>query len=403
MVRGRIAYLWASDYFTSDRAIKAKVQHHADLYAKAKKMKKDGAPVINMAGASLNVPPEHAMKAMIDSLQAGGAPNEDYRGSPGLREAIAEREKEARGIEIDPEKNVLVVGGGTMQCLYLILHAIVNAGDEIIVFCPSLSLDEIVKLAGGKPVYVNYVPDDDGFAPDLDEVERSIGPRTKAIVLNTPHNPTGHVWTEDELKSVGDMALRHNILILTDEVWEELVYDGRKHISISSMPGMQDIAIKSSGATKSLSMFDYRVGWIIGNEHLIQSAYRLMFWLAQFCPPITQVAAEEILRGPKDWLEEQRQRHQKKRDILVDGLNEIPGFRAYRPEGSVAAAVDTSEVDPSSLWLSEYLLEKAQVLFAPGIAYLGEGYMRVSFRDPLTEEDIQTAVRRVREAIATRP
>ena len=106
MMRGRIAYLWASDYFTSDRAIKAKVQHHADLYAKAKKMKKDGAPVIDMAGASLNVPPEHAMKAMIDSLQAGGAPNEDYRGSPGLKEAIAEREKEARDIEIDLDDEV---------------------------------------------------------------------------------------------------------------------------------------------------------------------------------------------------------------------------------------------------------------------------------------------------------
>ena len=386
--------MWAIGAWVSDRAKRAQLNLKTPLSIKAKKMKEAGENIIDFSYMSFDAPPQSVIDAVKEALTSG-YPKPELRGLPTLRKIVAEETKLEKGIDVD-STNVQITCGGTMQALYLTIQATINPGDEVIVFCPDVSYDEIVKLAGGTPVYVEVGDEEDGFKFGTEQAEKVVSRRTKMIIVNTPHNPTGHVASREELENLADFAKRHDLLVLSDEVLERWVYDGRKHISIASLDDMQDRTIISSGITKS-GMFNWRVGWLVANQELIKQVEKLLFWSALYPSPINQIGAQAFLTKAKDWIKDQVSQHEKKRDLIFSHTRKIDDFTCHKPEGTTVIFPCIKKVERSSMKFAEYLLDAAHVLVSPSIGYLCEGYLRIGFAKSEMEitqgmENIQRAV-----------
>jgi aspartate/methionine/tyrosine aminotransferase len=399
----RSSHLFYAQRWLSDRALHIRELYpECPLYHRAKRLGQQGEKVINVTGNSADSPPPAVREALQRSL-ASGLPYPELRGLTTLREAIAEKEAEDTGRRVDPSNQIIVFGGGAMQALNLTLQATVNPGEEVIVLTPSFPTDEMIRLVGGKPVFVP-LNEAAGFKPDLNRISEKISRNTKMIILNTPHNPSGYVWQRDELRGIAEIAMDNDILVLSDGVFKYFVFDGLKQTFLTEIPGMEDNTISICSATKSYAMFSWRVSWMIANKYLIRQAEKIFAWNAEFAPPITQVAAEAAIRNSKEWMKDQTDKMQKHRDILFAGLTRIDGFKIHKPEGGPTVFPDISHLEKDSMKFASYLLEKAKVLVAPGIFYLGEGHIRMAIwgsapLPPLTEEDMHEAVNRLREAV----
>ena len=375
-------YLWDSSYHTSQRLVKSNLQlGKPRLKNKVAEMIAKGIQITDLSGyivekpyGYIKSPPEYVFSAVKEALESGW-PEPELRGIPSLRGTIAKLESR-KGIDTDPDTEILVTGGGAMQGIYNVLQAILDPGDETLVFAPSLAYDEQVKLAGGRPVYVE-LEENSGYKLNASDIKKAITPRTKVMILNTPHNPTGHVASREELEEIAEIVKQSNLIVISDEVVWKWLYDDREHISFGSLDGMRDRTITVSSVTKS-GMLDWRIGWVIATEGFIKNVEKLMFWQNQFSPPLLQVAAEAHLKGLDEWIRPIVRDQQKKRDLLYNGLISA-GCRCFKPEGHLTAFPNISAFHKSSVRFSEFLLEKAHVLVSPGIAYLGEGHIRVGF------------------------
>jgi aspartate/methionine/tyrosine aminotransferase len=397
-------YHWAREDYLSARVKSASLQlrHHLDV--RAGQIAAGGSRVYDFSDeTNMGAEQEPVKQAVIDMVKKG-LPVGELRGLSSFRQVIAEKEKEEKGLDLDPDKNIMVTSGGSMQSMYFAMQATIDPGDEVIFGYPGLTVDEIAKLAGGKPVYVP-IRHETGYRYDLEALERAITPKTKMIYFNSPNNPTGRVFPRDEVQQIADIAIDHDLLVLSDEVHETNVWDGRKHVSIATLPGMQDRTIVCNSITKCYHMFRWRVGWMLANEHLIDQVDKLMMWSAQFPPPLMQAGAEALLRGIrgelKDWYRETQADLQLRRDTLWGWLSSMPGFVPFKPEGTFLSFSDTSSLDRSSVKLAEYLLEEAHVLVAPGISYLGEGHLRISFDRP--RDEINEGMERAKAALEEYP
>lgn len=390
-------YLWEARYFTSARVSRSNLQVGKDrLKSKASQMRERGVRIADLSSyiierpyGSVRSPPENVLEAVRRAVESGW-PEPDLRGISSLRRTIAEVEGK-KGIDVDPDSEVIVTGGGAMQGLYNTLQAILDPGDEVMVFGPGLSFDEHVKLAGGIPIYLE-LKEEDGYRFDPEAIEKAISPRTKVMILNTPHNPTGHVATREELEGLADLVKRKRVIVISDEVVWKWVYDGHEHISFASLPDMRDRTIIVSSVTKS-GMFDWRIGWVIGNPGLIERVEKVMFWQNEFSSPLLQVAAEAHLSGLDRWIRPIVEEQERKRDVIYSGLVKA-GYRCFKPQGHLTVFPNISSFMRSSVKFAEYLLDKGRVLVSPGIAYLGEGHIRVGFHKSL--EEIRDAVERMR-------
>ena len=397
-------YHWAREHFLSARVKAASLQLRHYLDVRAGQIAGQGSRIYDFSDETNMGAEQEPVKAAVIDMVRRGLPVGELRGLSSFREAIAEKEKEDKGLDLDPDANIMVTSGGSMQSMYFAMQATIDPGDEVIIGYPGLTVDEIVKLAGGRPVYVP-IREEDGYRYDLEALKRAITPRTKMIYFNTPHNPTGRVFPRDEVQQIADIAVDHDLLVLSDEVHETNVWDGRRHVSIATLPGMQDRTIVCNSITKCYHMFRWRVGWMLANEHLIDEVDKLMMWSAQFPPPLMQAGAEALLRGIrgdlKDWYSATQADLQLRRDTLWQWLSKMPGFVPFKPEGTFLSFSNTASLNKSSAKLAEYLLEKAHVLVAPGISYLGEGHLRISFDRP--REEIDEGMELARAAIEDYP
>ncbi|MCS7116285.1 MAG: pyridoxal phosphate-dependent aminotransferase [Nitrososphaerales archaeon] len=359
-------------------------------------MKRKGIKIISFAvGEPDFTTPRHIIDAAIESLNSGFTHYTPSMGIYELREAIAERCNNYNKIPCKP-KEVLVTP--TKLAVYLAVMACINEGDEVIIPDPSwVTYEACVKLAGGKPVFVE-TREEDNYALTQESLQSSITPRTKMIIINTPSNPTGAVYTLDELKVIADIAKDHNLLVVSDEIYEELVYEGRNY-SIASLDGMFERTITVNGFSKTFAMTGWRIGWAVGPQPIIEAMNKIQQHTLTCVCSFAQKAGIAALKGDRKPVDEMIKEFKERREIVCKGLNEIPGFKCKKPAGAFYV-FPSYTFNKTSLELSEFLLKEARVAVTPGCAFgrCGEKHIRISYAT--SKECIMEGLKRISEAVS---
>ncbi len=365
----------------------------------AKEMEKStGRKVIHFEkgdyqGPEFDTPP-HIFEATLKALQD----RKYIRYDPGpglleLREAVAE-EMKSRGRPTVVEETI--VTAGAKQALNMTLLSFLEDGDEVIFPNPGYPPDEVwAKFAGAKIMHTPLTKPDWQF--DVKKLEKMITPRTKLLIINTPQRPNGHLVENPE--EIAELCLRHkNLIVISDEIFSHVVYDGKKHKSISSIPGMEERTVVIDTFSKTYAMTGWRVGWAVAPKPIIE---KLSIFLQDSITNVAafiQKAAHAAMVGPQDWVEKKTRLLQKKRDIMAEGLNKIPGIKCDTPPGAFYAFPDISGTGLRSQEFTDRLIETVGVAVVAGTAFgsRGEGYIRMTYALP--NEDIEEGIERIRKA-----
>jgi len=349
------------------------------ISAKAKAMKGEGIDVCSFSAGEPDFDtPEHIKAAAKAALDAGKTKYGPATGEPKLREAIARKLREENGLCYNAE-NVIVTNGGKHSLFNLIL-VLIEQGDEVIIPAPYwLSYPEMVKLAGGTPV---IVPTDasTGYKITPDQLRSSITPKTKLFVLNSPSNPTGMVYTPAEIKALAEVVVEKDILVVSDEIYERILYDGAEHLSIGAVgPEIFDRTIISNGFAKAYSMTGWRLGYLAGSVELIKAATTLQGHSTSNVCTFAQYGAIAALESSQDCVEEMRQAFAARRQVMLERLNAIPGLFCPKPDGAFYMFPNISKTGLKSLEFCDALLESQQVAVIPGIAFGADECIRLSY------------------------
>lgn len=375
--------------------------------AKAKALKAAGAPVIGFGAGEPDFPTpdyivEAAVKAAADPRFHRYSPT---GGLPELREAIAAKTKRDSGIEVDPA-NVLVTNGGK-QAVYNSFQTLLNPGDEVIVPAPYwTTYPEAIALADGTAVEVFAGPEQ-GYKVTVEQLEAARTPATKALLFVSPSNPTGAVYTPEETAAIGAWAKEHDLWVVTDEIYEHLVYDGAVFTSIAAAtPGLEKVLILN-GVAKTYAMTGWRVGWMIAPSDVVKAASNLQSHSTGNVSNVAQAAALAAVSGPLDAVNTMREAFDRRRKAMVSGLNAVNGFACPTPQGAFYAYPDVraalgreiAGVTPTtSAELAALILEKAEVAVVPGEAFGPSGFLRLSYA--LGDADLSEGVGRIVDLLA---
>ena len=371
--------------------------------SKAKALQAQGRPVISYAAGE----PDFATPAnVVDAASAAVLDPKNYRytpaaGLPELKEAIAAKTLRDSGLAVSPSQ-VIVTNGGK-QAVYQSFATLLDEGDEAILPAPYwTTYPEAVKLAGGVPVEV-FAGSDQNYLVTVAQLEAARTDRTKVLLFVSPSNPTGAVYSLEQTRAIGEWALEHGIWVITDEIYQNLVYDGVRAVSIvEAVPALADTTILVNGVAKTYAMTGWRLGWMVGPVDVIAAASNLQSHLSSNVSNISQRAAIEALTGPQDTVEEMRQAFERRRNVIVAELNRIPGVICPMPEGAFYVYPDVTGllgrewggVTPAtSLELADLILEQAEVAVVPGEAFGPSGYLRLSYA--LGDEPLLEGVRRL--------
>ncbi len=367
---------------------------------KAKALQRAGHDVIALAGGDPDfATPAHITAAAFAAIENGAthypAP---MKGIPPLMEAIAHKMNVDNDLHVNPKTDIVVTPGGKWA-LYLALAAVINPGDEVLYLEPVwVSYPPMITLAGGVPVPVS-LPGDDNYRVTADLLRAKITPKTKALMINSPSNPTGRVLTHEELREITKVAIQEDLYVIADEIYEKLVFDGRKHESIGSFPGMAERTLTANGMSKAYAMTGWRLGWLAGPENIIKLATKMNSQTVSSAANFTMHAAVAALTGPQDFIEEMRLSYLARRDFMVKALNEIDGVACPSAEGAFYLFPSFPGSNKNSLELAEVLLEKAGIAGTPGIAFGSSGEGRVRFSIATAMSELERAVERIAKSI----
>lgn len=339
--------------------------------------------------------PSHITKAAEEAIEKGSHYSYPL-GVPELRQAIATKLMKENMVEVDPETQVLVTNGGS-EAMFLAVWATIDPDDEVIMANPGYvhGFEPNVLMVGARMVYVP-AREERNFKMDPQDIKKSVTNKTRMIIIVTPENPTGAMFNQDDLERIAEIAVKHDLMVISDEAFEKLTYDGKKNLSIGALPGMENRVLSIYGFAKSYNMPGYRVGYVVGPQVFIRKMSELQFHVTVSANEIGQYAALAALEGPQDWLEDAVREYNMRRNVLVEGLNRINGVKCQRPEGGFGAFVNMKEFGMTSLELSNYLLKKAHVKVGGGAPYFGanaEGYVKISFCRP--RENILKGIDRI--------
>lgn len=368
------------------------------VLAKAKELERKGRSVIHLEiGEPGYNPPKHVIEATKRAVESGMTKYTPSAGMYELREAISERVSESRGIEVKPE-NVVVTTGAKLA-IFGALMSFIDPGDEVIIPMPAYpAYESVTNFVGGvvKPVVLR---EERGFSPSIEDIMAQVTDKTKAVVINTPCNPTGGMYGRGDLEEIVKLARERDMLIVSDEIYEDIVFDGRKHESVLSIPGAEEVAIMVSGFSKTWAMTGYRLGYAVGKRELVDKIAQIQLNTSSCPSHFAQVAAIEAVRGPKGEVYEMLRDYERKRDIVYEEISKIRGLSMVKPAGTFYAFPNVKAVGLPSRELADKLLLEAGVALLPGTAFgeVGEGYLRLSFAGPM--EDIKEGVRRIKEYI----
>jgi len=321
-------------------------------------------------------------------------------GTPGLRAAIADKYRAFYGMPVDPERHVTVCCGSTETMLATLL-AVLNPGDEVVIFEPFYeNYGPGCIIAGARPVFVPLEPPDFSFDPD--RLRQAVSPRTKAVVFNSPNNPSGKVFSRAELQTIADVCLQHDLLAITDEIYEHIVFDGLGHTPIATLPGMAERTVTISGISKSYSVTGWRVGYAVAPEALSVGIRRAHDFVTVGAPHPLQEAAVTALRLPADYYGRLREAYQARRDLLWDYV-ERAGFVAWKPQGAYYILTDVAHFMKAAgiaddYAFAMYLIEKAGVATVPGSSFYAHtelGRTKIRFCFPKTDDVLREAGERL--------
>lgn len=349
------------------------------IAAKAKAMKADGIDVCSFSAGEPDFDsPAHVKAAAQKALDEGKTKYGAAAGEPKLREAIARKLQSDNGLDYKAE-NVIVTNGGK-HSLFNLMLALIEPGDEVIIPAPYwLSYPEMVTIAGGKPVIV-HTDASTGYKLTPEQLRKSITPKTKLFVLNSPSNPTGMVYTPEEIQAIAKIVVETDILVVSDEIYEKILYDGAKQVSIGSLG--EDIfarTIISNGFAKAYSMTGWRIGYLAGPLDLIKATITIQSHSTSNVCTFAQYGAIAALEGSQDCVEEMRQAFAKRREVMYERLNSIPGLQCPKPDGAFYLFPDISTTGLKSLEFCNKLLEKEQVAVIPGVAFGADDNIRLSY------------------------
>jgi len=370
--------------------------------AKAKKMKADGIDIIGFgAGEPDFDTPDHIKDAAIKAINDGFTKYTPASGTLELKKAVCNKFLNDNKLEYKPSN--IVISNGAKHSLVNAFQAILNPGDEVIIPAPFwVSYQEMVKLADGVPVILNST-EEEGFKLSIEKLEKAITPKTKAIVINSPSNPTGMIYSEDELRAIADIAVSKGIFVVSDEIYEKLIYDGYKHVSIASFNDkIKDLTIIVNGVSKTYSMTGWRIGYTASNEKIATIMSNVQSHATSNPNSIAQKAALAALEGPQDIIDIMKAEFVKRRDYMVDRINSIKGLSCIKPNGAfyvmmniskfIGTEIDGVKINGSDDF-AELLLEKAKVALVPGSGFGTDIHVRLSYATSL--ENIKEGLNRI--------
>ena len=346
---------------------------------KAKEMKARGEQVYGLAGGEPDKDtPENIKKAAIEALNNGATKYTPSVGLPQLRQAISDKLKRDNGLNYTPDQ--ICVCSGAKPAVYTALRATISAGDEVIIPSPYwVSYPSMVELCGGTPVFVETKAEN-GWKITPEEFENAMSPRTKMIILTTPHNPTGTVYSEDELRALGQIAVEEDILIIADEIYEHLVYGDTKHVSMASLSEeIYNLTITINGFSKGYAMTGWRLGYSAAPAHIAKYIKLIQDHTASNATTFCQYGAIEALSGDQSFISDLREEYDFRRQYVYSRLQAMPKIKVVEPKGAFYFFLDTTELGMTSLDLCEKLLDRYKVAAVPGIAFGNDNAIRISY------------------------
>jgi aspartate aminotransferase len=374
--------------------------------AKAKQLKQQGENIINFGPGEPDFDtPQHIKEAAIKAINDGYTKYLPVGGTPELKNAICDKLKRDNNLDYLPQE--IIVSCGAKHSIYNLFQTIIDEGDEIIIPAPFwVSYTDMVVLAGGKPVIIN-AQDKTGFKIIPEQVEAAISKNTKAIIINSPSNPTGAAYSAEELAAIAQVCLKNNLLIIADDIYEKLVYDNFKFTSIASLSNeVKEAAIVINGVSKAYAMTGWRIGYAAGKKEIIDGMAKVQSQSTSNPTSISIKAAAQALNGSQEPVETMRKEFEKRRDFIVERLNKIKGLKCLKPQGAFYVFPNVCEILGASfkgskietdVQLADFLLDEAKVATVPGSAFGADGYIRLSYAASL--ENIKEGTDRIEKAL----
>lgn len=372
----------------SNKAMEINPSITLEITAKAKELKESGVDVVSFgAGEPDFNTPENIIEAAIKAMKDGKTKYTPTSGILDLRKSICDKFKKDNELNYDTDQ--IVVSTGAKQSLANTFLAILNEGDEVIIPTPYwVSYPELVKLAGGVPVFINTNKEND-YKYSVKELRNLITSKTKAILVNSPNNPTGSIYTREELTEIAELAKEYDLIIISDEIYEKLIYDNEKHISIASISkDSYERTIVINGLSKAYAMTGWRIGYSASSKEIAKLMSSVQSHVTSNINSISQYAAIEALNGPQDSIKIMIKEFEKRRNYMIDRINKIHGLSIIRPKGAfyIMVCIENyfgkkinGEIINSSLDFSKSLLNEENVAVIPGIAFGLDNYIRLSY------------------------
>lgn len=368
------------------------------LTDKAKQLAAQGHDVIALAGGEPDFDtPAHVIKAGVEAIYAGethyAAPS---KGITPMLEAIAKKTERENNFSVNPKTDIVVTPGGKLS-LFLALKSILNPTDEVLILAPYwVSYPSIVTMIGANPVIVP-LSSDDNYTIHLEQLREYVTPNTKAIIVNSPNNPSGRMLTQEEIDAVTTIAVESDIWVISDEIYEKIAYDGRQHVSLASIPELKERTLTINGMSKGYAMTGWRLGWLVGPKRVLDVATIFNSQTATSAATFTMHAAVEALNGPQDIIETMRQSYEDRRDFIVDALNSIDNIFCPQIEGAFYAFPQVENTDKTSEEVAELILNEAQVVGVPGSAFGITDSVHIRFSYATDKALLEKAVERIRK------
>jgi aspartate/methionine/tyrosine aminotransferase len=342
--------------------------------------------------------PAHIKEAAKRALDEGKVHYSSNYGVPELREVIAQKLEQDNGLSYDPATEIIVTVG-TNEAVFITMLALLNPGDEVLIPDPCwLHYFYCTQMAGAVPISVPIREEND-FNPDIEEFQRRITPKTRMIIINTPNNPTGAIYTGEVLKELAQLARERDLLVLSDEIYEKMVYTGNRHFSIGGFPGMRERTITVNGFSKIYAMTGWRLGYAAANQELTRAMIRIHQYTTVCATSFAQWGAVEALNGPQGEAEMMVKEFDRRRKLVYAALKEMPGVEVVEPKGAFYIFPNIKSLGKSAEELTWYLLDEAKVAVVPGttLGRFGADYIRISYAN--SYQNLEIAMDRMRAAL----
>ena len=372
----------------------------------ANQMKRQGIDVISFAQGEPDFgTPDHIKKAAIKAIQEGFTKYTDVPGIPELRKAVADKFRRENGVIY--EEDQIIISNGGKQALYEIFRTICEEGDQVLIPTPCyVSYAEQIKLTGAEPVFFK-TKEENNFRSTFEEVIANLTPKVKAFIINSPNNPTGSIFEKEQLKKIARLLVEHGVYMITDEVYEHLVYNGMNHVSVASLGEKEkEMSITVNSLSKTYAMTGWRVGYAAGPREIIKAMNNLQGHATGNINSIAQKAAIEALNGSQESVRIMVKKYGKRREYMVNRLNKIEGIKCQYPDGAFytfpnVTALYSKEYNGNTIRsdfdVAKFFLEKAHVAVIPGVAFNYPGYVRFVFAKSM--EEIKEGLDRIEKAI----